>query len=351
MEKSKRNSNIELLRVISMIMIIALHYFNQGGLLEHLKPTNKNYYIVWLIESLCYVSVNCYVLISGYFLSASHPKSRGIIKTITEVVFYSVGIYILFCIFGLESFNIKSLITGYLFPITHGEYWFATVYVVLFLISPFVNIFIANVEKSDYKRLLIILTVVLSVIPTVVFFYGDTIGNNGGYSLIWFIYLYLLAGYIRKYNMHFDNIKCLLLYLSFSVVPFIFKILQQKILHTEYWNLYRYTSVPILIASVALFMFFIQLPENHNRLWIWLGSTTFAVFLIHTQYLMRDKFLWKVVVKPLNYCYGNIGVFLLHFVVSVLGIFIICSIIDFLRQFLFNNLLKFIFKFKRNNKI
>ena len=59
----KRNSTIEMLRIISMLGVVGLHYFNKklGGALNTTVPVNI--YIAHFLESLCITSVNIFVLI------------------------------------------------------------------------------------------------------------------------------------------------------------------------------------------------------------------------------------------------------------------------------------------------
>lgn len=63
-----RQSNVEVLRILSMLMIVCLHIMNHGGLLDTVVPYTVNYYLFYVIEIFSYVAVNVYVLISGYFL-------------------------------------------------------------------------------------------------------------------------------------------------------------------------------------------------------------------------------------------------------------------------------------------
>lgn len=334
--KKTRNTNIELLRVISMIMIVSLHYLKQGGVLDTLKFGDTNYPVAWLIEAFCYVSVNCYVLISGYFLCKSSFRLSKVFDIVLEVVFYSVGIYILFCAIGVEQFSVSSLITGYLFPLIHGEYWFATVYVVLYLISPFLNKWINALDKKEHLKLLVIMGLVFSVIPSVFFFAGESLGVAGGYSLIWFVFVYLVSAYIRIYDVKFKSSYLVLIFTGASLVAFCMKYCQMAVIGNELWSLYRYNSITVLLASVALFLLFVQMKPKNHRIWAFFGSTTFGVFLIHTQYIMRDKVLWKQIIRPMDYCFSNTGTFILHMVVSVLVIYISCSVIDYLRILLFD---------------
>ena len=70
--KSKRQANFELLRIVAMLMIIVLHYLNKGELLTaYTTDRTVINYAAHLIEAFCIVAVNCYVLLSGYFLVES----------------------------------------------------------------------------------------------------------------------------------------------------------------------------------------------------------------------------------------------------------------------------------------
>ena len=62
-EIKKRNSNIKFLRIIAMLMVVTLHMLNFGGLLEKSNTTTLKGFLIWFLESLCFVAVDCYVLI------------------------------------------------------------------------------------------------------------------------------------------------------------------------------------------------------------------------------------------------------------------------------------------------
>lgn len=66
--KTSRNPSFELLRIISMLMVVTLHFLGHGRVLENVRLFSSNFFVAWMIESLAYVTVNCFVLISGYFL-------------------------------------------------------------------------------------------------------------------------------------------------------------------------------------------------------------------------------------------------------------------------------------------
>ena len=153
-EQSKRNPSLELLRIISMFMIIMLHCLLHGGILKEYSFNDYHYIVIWLIESLCMVSVNVFLLISGYFGYQIGFRLITVVKFYCEVFLYSL------VSIGIASFitelSIKEIILS-LFPFTSSRYWFATNYILLLLLQPFVNFFIKSLDQLLYKRLIIVL--------------------------------------------------------------------------------------------------------------------------------------------------------------------------------------------------
>ena len=87
--KIKRNPNIELLRIISMMMVLVLHCLSWGGALDY--RSGIQLYVYWWLEALAIVAVDIFVLISGYFLVESKFKVKNVFKiAISGVWIYSV---------------------------------------------------------------------------------------------------------------------------------------------------------------------------------------------------------------------------------------------------------------------
>lgn len=228
-----------------------------------------------------------------------------------------------------------TFLTRYLFPLSCGYDWFATVYVVYVLLTPFLNRLGEGLSKGEFGRFLLILFAVFSVIPSVLFFSVDNLGVMGGYSLLWFIFLHYLTMYIRRCGVMLSRGGCLALYLGCCAVTFAVKVLQMRIFGKEYWDLYRYCSVTVAIGSAALFLLFIRLPERHSKFWCLMGGTTFGVLLIHTQHYIRTDILWPRLVKPLLWCEKSPPAYMTHLVLSVIAVFSVCAVVDLMRKQLF----------------
>ena len=79
MKEAGRNSNMELLRIVSMLMVLSLHYLLFGNVLSRSTVGGAAYYACWTVEAIGHISVDCYMLISGYFLSRKQFTSRRIL--------------------------------------------------------------------------------------------------------------------------------------------------------------------------------------------------------------------------------------------------------------------------------
>lgn len=157
-EKNKRNSSLELLRIICMILIIAHHYSVHGGFsplsLENLSMERM---FIRIIGMFGRVSTSVFILISGYFLVTSDTKKyyRKIVHLMAEMLFYSI---ILYCIMALVSPPLKldgKKIFEMFFPVFWGN-WFVVYYILLYVLSPFINIWLKAMSRKTYTIFMII---------------------------------------------------------------------------------------------------------------------------------------------------------------------------------------------------
>jgi peptidoglycan/LPS O-acetylase OafA/YrhL len=92
----------DLLRIVTMLMILTSHFFVHGGVLGRLKPSSPYlyFYVCWIIEAACYVMVNCYALITGYFQSRTEFKLKKLLLLWGQIVCISGGLYLVLCLTG-----------------------------------------------------------------------------------------------------------------------------------------------------------------------------------------------------------------------------------------------------------
>ena len=99
--KTKRLNNVELLRILSILIVLMLHYLSFGGFLSKYTKLRFDSIVVWFFESLSFIAINYYVLISGYFLIKSNFKLEKLFQLCLKVLFYSIFIYVIMISFGI----------------------------------------------------------------------------------------------------------------------------------------------------------------------------------------------------------------------------------------------------------
>jgi surface polysaccharide O-acyltransferase-like enzyme len=206
MKEKDRNIGLDLLRIISMLMIVSLHYLGKGGVLWNTTEGSLSWGIVWLVEAFCYTSVNCYVFISAYFLSASDKKIKlsKVVELLVTMLFYSIGLTVILGVTGKANFNIKDILCS-VFPFLTKSYWFMNVYILLYILHPYLNKLIGQMEQKEYRRLLIIMLVFFSLAQSILPFIDWTLDETRGYGILWFVTLYFVSGYIRKYQINISS--------------------------------------------------------------------------------------------------------------------------------------------------
>ena len=349
--KVRRESNFELLRVICMLMIITGHTFSWGGVLN---ASNSNIAsMIYVIYAIILVEVNCFILLTGYFQSKSKFKIKKFINLLFITYFYKVLITSLGYFLGWFSLS-KSQFLWQISPFDLSNYWFIKIYLVLYCLSPFINKFIKSINRKTFRNLLIILFIFCSVLVTVT--NQQIFSNSSGYSLVQFVFMYLIGAYLREYiinddikeKMYKDKIeliKNIFIAISIFILCFIANYVLYRVgnfliskggfiflignrIKSVFMN---YDNPLVVIGSVGFFMFF-ALLKIKNRFINILSATVFPVYLIHETAVFRPVlYSWFGLNKLSNI--GSYKIFIWLFIVA-LAIFIGCTIIEYIRKFI-----------------
>ena len=326
---------MDLFRIVSMLLIILLHSVDHSGVLEaaEVSGTAMQLYVrfVYMLTQVC---VNCYVLLSGYFLVTSKFRLQKLVALWMEVVFYSFTIKVIFMLAGYTSFSVGSLLSCFM-PIYTGRYWFITIYFGLYLIAPFLNIGIHAMNKKQHAMLNIILFVLFSVMVSL---YPAFKGMNSGagWGLAWFVVLYFWAAWFRKYYLPSNKfLPGLVLWGGISVVVALIYVIGGRYVALAQVisdNWYRYDSVPASLASICLFVAFLNIRiENQfiSKVITLIAPATLGVYLIHA-HSEFSPWSWEVLNLPAHmYSAG----FVLVQLGAVLGIFTVCTVLDLVRKY------------------
>ena len=203
-QHKKRMVNIEVLRLLAMMMVVSLHYLAKGELLEKLTgPLSAKGHLAWLLESFSIAAVDVYVLISGYFLVETGFRCRRVISLVLQVMFYTCLLPVVLILTGIlpvgeiTFYNILQCI----FPTNMLHYWFVSAYVLMFLFTPVLNAAVHGMKKRQLQTAILILLIMESLSKTVIPVRLEL--DNLGYDAYWFMVVYLIAAYIRLYGIPF----------------------------------------------------------------------------------------------------------------------------------------------------
>ena len=356
MERELKQSNFELMRIISMLMIIFWHILYHADVIDNANDSLS--VILIFIQSFIYIHVNIFVLIAGYFLCESKFKMSKLIQLNNLTWFYRVLIPVVLAIFGLISLDVFSFLK-LIIPFPTVGYWFMKAYLYLYIISPFLNIIINNITKKTYKKLLIILFIIFSVLP---FLSNQLIyDTEDGFGLLQFIILYFIGAYFRKYKIEDSyylknfslNTKKLILIGTYSFCAIILSFIYVATTYESHgqfidaiFNIISSSNMsysnPFIIVEAVLFFLFFSLVNIKSKLINIISSTTLGVYLIHdNMYLRTILFNWLGFNKD-SY---SVSILIKIFICTFL-IFIVCSFVEYIRQKIF----KFIYDRKISKK-
>lgn len=317
----ERSLNFELLRIVAMFMVVMLHVNLFGGVLAGYNSQENPYsfLISHFVESLCIISVNLYVMISGYFLSVSiHPfKVKKLLHITLITVFWSWFIGGMACIF-LEA-NINDFIFNGIFPILSGRYWFVTTYVLMYFLSHYYNKALQVLTKREHFLLILFLGLFFILTPIL----WDSVGMKSGYSLYWFSYLYIVASFIRRYNIFFSINRLLIMWLIVLLLQVIIVYLLDRF-YIDPSILLNYNSVFTFISTLCCFLLFKSFNITKGRMFIqFFSPLILGIYLIHINpatmsWIYKDMFPIKEFAddSKLTMLFSLIGFTILIFIMS-----------------------------------
>ena len=289
----------------------------------------------YFVESIGIVSVNLFVLISGWF--KIKPNKKKMLSFIYQIVFLWGGMLLIFALLGLTSINLKNIASS--IALTSND-WFIKSYLVLCIISPILNTFVDNSTEKTLKTILIWF-----------YLFQSTYGILGasrlfldGYGPLSFIGLYLLAQYVRKIaDGKYSKISIntlfvfrkevdISIFLLCALINTLVGVLALKLDINLYAKVYAYINPLNIIGALYLFLFFTKINIGRNKIINWLAASSFAVYLLHGN---QTREYFTNTIQNIYDSYNGVGCVLLVFLFLVL-VYISSVVIDQIRIITWN---------------
>lgn len=263
--KNERASSFELLRLLSIFGIIVMHTF--AGIDTSTSPANMMVNV--FANSLFNTGVTCFVLLSGYF--GIRFDLKKLIRLDLMIIFFTLSGTI-----ALGDFGIKSLIKSCI-PVLSRQYWFITCYFALCVLAPFLNQIPERLERTAFRRLLLVLLLLFSLIPTLTTY---DIMQDAGKGLVDFVLIYLIGRYLSLYHSGAHHAGSLLGGIALSTL-LVFAADSALTLHSGviYTTFSRDCSIFIIFTAVLLLLLFRELHFS-SRIINRAASNVLAVYVL-----------------------------------------------------------------------
>lgn len=330
-----RESNIELFRIIAMLLVVLHHFVLHSGFgdMYDMSHITANMVLLQMFGAFGKFGINCFTVITGYYMIKSNWKLKKFLKLYLEILFYNFGINLLLLMCGYQdSFTPRYIITHIFLNIFSLDSSYPATMLMMYLLIPFMNLLAKHMSKKQYLWLLSLLLFGYSIISTF------SIINNVGDYISWLCIVYMVGGYIRLYPCKLFESKWIaglsafisigLMLASIVVVDFV----GVKLGFDNYYEMCGVNKILPLIGSVSLFVLFLNIHIKPSRIINCIASATFGVYLIHDNNGIMRQWLWKDFLH--NTTYYDKSYLIPYMLGVVLAIFAVCVIIDLVRQYL-----------------
>lgn len=306
-----RQSNIELLRIVAMFLVLVVHadFFSLG------QPSKSDFasdpldsYTRMFFESLAIISVNIFVLISGWF--TIKPTFKGICNFLFQYYFITTAISVVGMLCGKYGGSLLDLIFN-IGLIQYTGYWFIKSYLIFYVLVPILNPFVVNASK---RTMLIVLAgfFILQTLWSSIYWLNTTYFQRG-YSPLSFIGLYVLAQTIRRYYSEYTmRSACLIFLVSLLSLFMISSLVYALGLSYIPIDFFAYSNPLVIAESVGLLMIFAKIKMKIHKVVNLISASCFAVYIMHIHPVMLG--IYKNIIR---YIYDNT-----HSITTLIGIFV-----------------------------
>ena len=203
--EQSRSSNVELLKIIAMILITLSHCLpvygngNYAGWIDEQNAVfSLNSLLVLFLRHVGQVGNILFVICSAWFLVDNNKiKMNKVLKIMLDTFFISCsGLLIgVLCNVQFSKISIIKMLT----PTTSGLNWFVGCYLLLYMVHGYLNVIIDEVSQKALLGLVATLTLLYLMLCAAM---PDILYYN---RLICFITVYFLIGYMKKYMPEFSG--------------------------------------------------------------------------------------------------------------------------------------------------
>ncbi len=351
MEKSKlvnttgriasRDSNIEFLRILCMVMIVAHHLFLHGGIFEQSGGNIAN--LLWggVLLPGGKIGYDCFIIITAWFCTGKEFKGSRLVKIALEVIFYNIVGLALATILNngiIAPVSPRNWI-GCIFPIFGISHGFAVYYMIFLMILPMLNTVSERMSKLNIQAIIVLaflMQIWAKVFSKIIDFSPFVDLDNG---LFTFIILYFSIVYIKRYPAKVFDRKGILV--TVLVCIWIFN-MSVNVLSVKYPEARLFSMATMIFnddvsplnmaAAFCMFFIFKNYKMKHSGFINFIASHTFGMLLLHDHNYFRYV-IWKRVFLVESFYDVKLPILMAYTLIVILAVFAAGIIVDATREY------------------
>lgn len=308
-QKRIRSSNLELLRIVAMLLIMFGH--------SHLRIHQTSNFFDVMLSCITTTGVGIFIAISGWF--GIHFRKQGLAKYLFQVLFILWAVYGIAIASHVTTFDAAGIKISLSF---YEGYWFIMGYLGLYLISPILNSFIENTSKRQFQLVLLSYYLFQGYYSWLSAWYD----YYGGYSIILFGGIYLTAAYVRKYPVQWIQKNAVMLLVG--VLFFMSIIAYFSLLNFGHAARQIRDDNPLVIFISILMVLCFSKLKFQSKVINWLAASCFAVYLIH-----YSPFVYPYLMQLIRDVYAQFDGLIYGFTLlfALVMVYVLCTLFDQLR--------------------
>lgn len=266
--KRMRNTSIELLRILMMMLILTIHVYGHGSHLnyEWIYSLGNQPSTAWNLSlfSLGKIGVTGFIFISGYF--GIHIKRRSLEHLLLITLFYAAILGVIF-----HQYHPRQLLS---LLYAFDTWWFVSAYIFIMLLAPFLEEGIKRITQRQYILLL----------GGMLFYeyFMRFLQMDNSHDALFLLTVYLFARYVKIYSNsklalagRRGGVICLILILLVPVAISLIGFKVEKLNALFISN----NNICLLLASYSI-VAFSESHVFHNKCINRLASGSLAIYLI-----------------------------------------------------------------------
>lgn len=300
---NRRESGLDIYRIIAMLMITALHINYQHLAMICLYMPKKVFIAGYLIEYACFAGVNCFAMLSGWLMggkSVAYDR-KYFARTLhfyLKMVLWSLLLYFscLLLLPGRAAYSWEYMKLNLLVPV--GHWWYISSYFGLLFLMPLLNLALVNISRRNLLHLALLLFAVFSILPTYSLSEGALMLNNG-YSTLWLITCFIFGTALREFRnriMEIRHIKWILSgVLAFCILyPFGFQLTGIFTESGGYGYLMNYLSPFCTLQAAVMLLLCADIRIKSPKLTkviTFISANSLGIYLWHTYPLIFNTWI------------------------------------------------------------